>query len=74
LRNTGTPIGKTSEERPASDLYVGGFGAYHPAGANFLFGDGAVRFVNSTIDQEVYQQLGDRADGKLLKSGPTRDE
>ncbi len=74
LRNTGTPIDKTDEEKPASDLFVGGFGAYHPAGANFLFGDGAVRFVNKDIDQEVYRQLGDRADGKLLKSGPTRDE
>jgi prepilin-type N-terminal cleavage/methylation domain-containing protein/prepilin-type processing-associated H-X9-DG protein len=73
LRNTGTPIGKTGEEQPASDLYVGGFGAEHPAGANFLFGDGAVRFVNAAIDMDVYQQLGDRADGKLLKSGPTRE-
>jgi prepilin-type processing-associated H-X9-DG protein len=73
LRNTGTPIGKTSEEKPANNLYVGGFGAYHPGGANFLFGDGAVRFVNAVIDQQVYQQLGDRADGKLLTSGPTRE-
>jgi prepilin-type N-terminal cleavage/methylation domain-containing protein len=74
LRNTGTPIGQTSDERPASDLYVGGFGAFHPAGANFLFGDRAVKFVNLQIDQGVYEQLGDRADGKLLKSGPTREE
>ena len=72
LRNTGTPLGKTDEEKPASDLFVGGFGAYHPAGANFLFGDVAVRFVSTAIDQEVYQQLAHRADGKLLKSGPTR--
>ena len=74
LRNTGTPIDQTGEEKPASDLFVGGFGAYHPAGANFLFGDGAVRFVSTAIDQEVYQQLGHRADGKLLTSGPTREE
>ena len=33
LRNTGTPLDKTGEEKPASDLFVGGFGAYHPAGA-----------------------------------------
>ncbi len=74
LRNTGTPIDMTGVEKPESELYVGGFGAYHPAGANFLFGDGAVRFVNTAIDQRVYQQLGDRADGELLKSGPTREE
>ena len=74
LRNTGTPIDKTSLEKPASDLYVGGFGSWHPAGANFLLGDGAVRFFNLAIDQQVYEQLGNRADGKLLTSGPTREE
>ncbi len=74
LRNTGTPIGKTGEEKAASDLFVGGFGAYHPAGASFLFGDVSVRFVNAAIDQDVYEQLGNRADGKLLTSGPTREE
>jgi prepilin-type N-terminal cleavage/methylation domain-containing protein len=74
LRNTGTPINKTSDEAPQSDLFVGGFGSFHPAGANFLFGDRAVKFINSLIEQEVYQQLGHRADGKLLKSGPTREE
>ena len=74
LRNTGTPLDQTNDEKPASDLFVGGFGAYHPAGANFLFGDVAVRFVSTTIDTDVYQQLAHRADGKLLKSGPTREE
>jgi prepilin-type N-terminal cleavage/methylation domain-containing protein/prepilin-type processing-associated H-X9-DG protein len=75
LRNTGTPIGQTNEEqKPSSDLFVGGFGAYHPAGVNFLFGDGQVRFVSTAIDQGVYEQLGHRADGKLLTSGPTREE
>ena len=74
LRNAGTPLDKTDEEKPASDLWVGGFGAYHPAGANFLFGDVAVRFISTAIEPEVYQQLAHRADGKLLKSGPTREE
>ena len=74
LRNTGTPIGQTDEEQPPSDLFVGGFGACHPAGANFLFGDVAVRFISPAIDREIYRQLGHRADGKLLKSGPTREE
>ena len=74
LRNTGTPLGKTDEEQPSSDLFVGGFGSNHPAGANFLFGDGAVRFISMAIETAVYQQLAHRADGKLLTSGPTREE
>ena len=54
-------------------LFVGGFGSCHPAGTNFLFGDVAVRFINRAINQGVYQQLANRADGKLHTSGPTRE-
>jgi prepilin-type N-terminal cleavage/methylation domain-containing protein/prepilin-type processing-associated H-X9-DG protein len=84
LRNAGTkidveenaprrpPAGKAAQ--PAGDLYVGGFNSAHTDGANFLFGDGAVRFISSTIDLGVLQQLANRADGKLLTGGPTRNE
>lgn len=76
LRNTGVAInavrpagwrGQPSE--PAKDddpLAVGGFGSYHPGGANFAFGDGHVGFLAETTDPETYQQLGHRSDGKLL--------
>ncbi len=50
----------------AAKLQVGGFMSLHPGVVNFLFGDGAVRPISLTIDQDVYQQLGHRADGKLL--------
>ena len=74
LRNTGTPIDKTDEEKPANDLFVGGFGPIiRPVRISSL-ATVAVRFVSAAIDQGVYQQLGHRADGKLLKSGPTREE
>ena len=66
------PAGKAAQ--PAGDLYVGGFNSAHTDGANFLFGDGAVRFISSTIDLGVLQQLANRADGKLLTGGPTRNE
>jgi prepilin-type N-terminal cleavage/methylation domain-containing protein/prepilin-type processing-associated H-X9-DG protein len=46
--------------------FVGGFSSLHPQGANFLFCDGSVRFVKSSINSHVYQQLGDRADGGLV--------
>ena len=74
LRNTGTPIRaggrwqnpSKPQSQPASPLYVGGFGSSHADGANFLFGDGAVRFLGEHIDPTFYQYLGHRADGHLL--------
>jgi prepilin-type N-terminal cleavage/methylation domain-containing protein/prepilin-type processing-associated H-X9-DG protein len=84
LRNAGTNINteeNASRKLPAEaaakragDLYVGGFDSAHAGGANFLFGDGAVRFVSSSIDLGILQQLANRADGKLLTGGPTRGE
>ena len=62
-------------EGPAAEqtgLEVGGFSSEHSGGTNFLFGDGAVRLLSQDIARNVFQQLGHRADGKLLTSGPTR--
>jgi prepilin-type N-terminal cleavage/methylation domain-containing protein len=74
LRNTGTPINaRPAPGGPAGDLFVGGFGSGHVNCANFLFGDGAVRVLKNDIDPPLFQQLGHRADGKLLTSGPTRE-
>ena len=57
--------GKTRSD-PAPGLFVGGFGSHHPTGANFCFADGHVRFLTDDIDGLILQQLGHRADGKLL--------
>ncbi len=73
LRNAGTPINQTPTDPPPTDLYVGGFGSHHPSGAGFLFGDCAVKFVNQDVDMETLRQLANRADGKLLTGGPTRE-
>ena len=45
---------------------VGGFGSSHPLGANFLLGDGSVRFLKTSIDPRVFQLLGARADGEPI--------
>lgn len=36
---------------------VRSFFSFHPSGANFLFGDGSVRFINETIDAATYRAL-----------------
>lgn len=63
---TGKAGGKAATAAtPGSPLYVGGFSSVHPAGAQFAFGDGSVRFLNQMMSGPVLQQLGHRADGKL---------
>ena len=34
-----------------------GFGSFHTGGANFLFGDGAVRFISNKVDATMYRML-----------------
>src|SRR5262245_40989495 len=41
-----------------------GFKSRHSGGANFLFGDGSVRFLTQTISMDTYQLLGARDDGQ----------
>jgi prepilin-type N-terminal cleavage/methylation domain-containing protein/prepilin-type processing-associated H-X9-DG protein len=43
-----------------------GFRSLHPDGANFLFGDGSVRFLKQTVSPRVYQGLSTRARGELV--------
>jgi prepilin-type N-terminal cleavage/methylation domain-containing protein len=43
-----------------------GFKSHHPGGVNSVFGDGAVHFLSETINFQLYQYLGAKADGKLV--------
>ena len=54
-------------EQASKSLFVGGFGSYHPGGANMGFADGSTRFVSGSIDPTVLQRLGNRADGEILE-------
>lgn len=41
-----------------------GFSSFHTGGAHFCMGDGSTHFIRDTIDLAVYQQLGQRDDGR----------
>lgn len=49
----------------AALLEVGGFSSVHAGGAQFVLGDGSVRFINQSINPQVFKNLGNRADGEL---------
>lgn len=42
-----------------------GFKSLHAGGANFVMGDGSVRFLNETIDYVTYNVLGSRANDDI---------
>ena len=54
--------------KPNGGSDVGGFASWHTGGANFLIGDGAVRYLSENIDRTLLQQLGNRADGTLVQA------
>ena len=79
LRNTGSSInsdrpdpyagpapGGQPDQQTDPLLEVGGFSSYHTGGANFLLGDGSVRFISENIDIPVFQNLGNRHDGEMV--------
>jgi prepilin-type N-terminal cleavage/methylation domain-containing protein/prepilin-type processing-associated H-X9-DG protein len=55
-----------SAAEPGTPAYVGGYGSQHPGGANFAFGDGAVRFLKTSMSPRVFKLLANRADGDII--------
>ena len=59
-------IAQMAEDGVLPAGFVGGFSSWHPGGRNFLFCDGSVRFLKTSINRSVYQLLGHRADGEPI--------
>ncbi|WP_254512601.1 DUF1559 domain-containing protein [Anatilimnocola floriformis] len=55
------------DKQKLGPLYVGGFGSYHPGGVNIGLADGCTRFLSLQIDPQTLRQLGNRADGEIMK-------
>jgi prepilin-type N-terminal cleavage/methylation domain-containing protein/prepilin-type processing-associated H-X9-DG protein len=47
---------------------VDDYWSLHPAGCNFLFCDGSVRFVKETVNPNVFSYLATRAGGEVISS------
>lgn len=67
----GMVLGRTGPEgrRPAfnaPDARVDEYSSGHPGGANFVFGDGSVRFLSESIDPNVFRAMATRAGGELM--------
>jgi prepilin-type N-terminal cleavage/methylation domain-containing protein/prepilin-type processing-associated H-X9-DG protein len=52
-----TPVGRDR---------VSNFRSDHKAGANFLFADGAVHFINETVDRDVYRRMSSIQGGEVF--------
>lgn len=73
LRNTGSfgrrdllRMREEDVDNEAHEDAVGGFASYHQGGGNFVFADGSVRFMTESIEPELFQNLGNRADGAMM--------
>jgi prepilin-type N-terminal cleavage/methylation domain-containing protein/prepilin-type processing-associated H-X9-DG protein len=65
LSHTGEVHGPNS---PSGQAHGDQYWSFHPGGANFLFGDGSVRFIKEQVGLKVFQSLATRSNGETLSS------
>jgi prepilin-type N-terminal cleavage/methylation domain-containing protein/prepilin-type processing-associated H-X9-DG protein len=63
-KNATTPINSTCYNG-SSNFNDISFGSNHTQGANFGMGDGSVRFINQSIDINVYKAVASRGSGEV---------
>lgn len=68
--STGVPMNYPVRQLgdPDQEAYIVSFGSPHPNGANFLMGDGSVRYIATSISPTTYSALGTRANGEPIGS------
>jgi len=62
LGHTGEPGDAHKPNSPTP--HAEDFTSRHSGGVNFLFGDGSVRFITDSIDDDTWVRLGTRAGGE----------
>jgi prepilin-type N-terminal cleavage/methylation domain-containing protein/prepilin-type processing-associated H-X9-DG protein len=65
LSHTGEGHGPNS---PSGLAHGDQYWAMHPGGANFLFGDGSVRFIKEQVGFQIFQALATRAGAEVLSA------
>jgi len=76
LGSTGVPLNMlkprntdgSTQFGPNFAAYELSFGSRHTQGANFLFADGSVKFIRSSISGPTFSALGTRAGGEVINS------
>jgi len=61
------PTSTAADSEKSGSLFIGGFGSYHPGGVNIGLADGSTRFISQNTDTQLLRQLGNRADGEIMK-------
>jgi prepilin-type N-terminal cleavage/methylation domain-containing protein/prepilin-type processing-associated H-X9-DG protein len=60
------PAGLTPDTKHLQNAW--GFGSWHPGGANFLFGDGAIRFLHDAMPFATFQALNSINGGEVAQA------
>jgi prepilin-type N-terminal cleavage/methylation domain-containing protein/prepilin-type processing-associated H-X9-DG protein len=61
-------LGRSANSSNASDGAYQGSSSNHSGGCNFLFADGSVHFLKSSIAIKTYWAMGTRANGEVISS------